>query len=120
MFYFTFFRDECQNFLDNLAIYKQICQDHTEIDDGVRATVLVNQRFIASVKLEISIQDPVCELLREAEKKTCTLPDIIGKWLELNSKMPSCNKKVQACIDARLEMAITPLGLAAFFVDFSS
>lgn len=115
--YYFIFSDECENFLANLEVYKQICQVRTDISDSIRSTILIDTQFPKKVQDEINLQIPVCEIIRVAEQKTCTLANIISMWLNLKSKIPKCSKSIIECVDSRTNDAITPLGLAAFYID---
>lgn len=111
------YRDECANFLENLPIYKEICTNDTSINCDIRKTILIDLEFPEKVKEEMNRQDPVCKLIREAEKKTSTLSVITGLWLNLKNEMPLLPAPLKKKIDARLDMALTPLALTAFYFD---
>lgn len=118
-FTIKFYRDECSNLLSNQQFYKELCiRKDLEIPEGVKSRMLVDPDFIKQVEREVRIQDPICRIIREAEKKTCTLGEIIGYWLKLRQDLPTVLPSNQEdLINKRLQMVLTPLSLTAFYLN---
>lgn len=107
------------NFLENLPVYKAICTTRdTDIEESVRATILVDNKFPATVQNEINKQDPVCAIIRESESKTSKLHEIVEMWLAYrNDEQNGTHSDYTQSI---IEMALSPIALTSFFVNPNS
>lgn len=104
--------------MENLPFYKEVCTSHTEIDEEIRATVLVDIRFPEKVQKEINIQAPICAIIRAAECKTSKLFEIAEMWLAYRNDKP--NGEHCSYIKDIINQALCPLALVSFFLNPNS
>lgn len=64
---------------------------------------------------ELSIQDPICQLINVCQRKESNAADGAEQWLNL--KIPDLPEKDQDCYRTRKDMALNDVTLAAYYVD---
>lgn len=77
----------------------------------------MDETFPKLVMDELEIQNRICEIIRKAEKKTCSLADITSKWLRLSKDLMTFPANIRSKISERIKMVLTPLALTAFYLD---
>lgn len=107
-------RDSFSCLLENLVRIREIVNSGvSEIKEDV--IQLINDETFEHQLIDFLIFfDPICALINECQKLSCSLANSVELWLKLN--IPTQHQHHQQLLESRLKKVIKPIGLAANFL----
>nr|XP_022909870.1 uncharacterized protein LOC111420999 isoform X1 [Onthophagus taurus] len=104
--------------LDNLRIMRVIAAETDSTCKRIKSKVvslLFDEDFIDKVRNQLSLYEPICQLINNCQSQDASIADAVHFWLELT--LPDNFKdKYSAALAARKKMALNVYALTAYYL----